>query len=198
MNPVVVGLGLQTAGSVAKSFGNRAAEDARRDALNDELARQAAYQDQIDQSLGATMAQFTNPQADYRRNAKRRAAYITSGIQDDGTGLPMSGGTPDSVRKDLSQRLTDALKEGRTQAAAQARVGGAGAQTREYFDALRESGNRINTIRNFARGSSRLLPMEMELANMKAQPYYNFADLLSGGGSMVSAYGMMRPPTEEG
>lgn len=190
----VVGLGLQVGGAVAKNAGHNAAERARNEALEEALARQAGYQREADQSLAGAMAQFTNPRAGYEGAAKRREAYVTSAITDNGDGMPMAGSTPDSVRKDLAKRLGDALVRGRQEAAAKARLGVTGDQSRDYFDALRESGTRLSMLRDFSRGSSALVQMAMEVANMRAQPYMNIADLLSGAGSITSAYGMMQAP----
>jgi len=192
--PVAIALALTAAGSAAQAAGARRAAKAMAGARTAESIRQKGFQDQAtqvnDQSLSKSGRASTD--ADMKAAKDARAADAAAATAEVRKPIEASG---ENLAGDQSGNQV-MLTEGDLQAARNLgfanQQGAAKADMLSFNDITFQnainnmrSGQQLNTLSNFMRGSSNVLPIELEAASQKGNNLKTLGSLLTTGGSIV-------------
>jgi len=193
-NPVIFALALTAAGSAAQAAGARKAAKAMAGARTAESIRQKGFQDQanavVDDSLNKSGKDATDKgMADA---AAQRAAASDAAVADvraprEATGTNLAG-----------DQTANAVMASEGDVAAAKNLGYATQQGRAKANLLSfndvtfnnainnvKAGQKLNTVGNFMRGSSNVLPIELEAASQKGEGLKTLGTMLSTAGSVV-------------
>jgi hypothetical protein len=192
--PVAIALALTAAGSAAQAAGARRAAKAMEGARVAESLRQKGFQDQAtqvsDESLKKSGKDST--EAGMKAAADARAAESDAAVADVRRPIEATG---ENLAGDQTANRVMAT-EGDIQAARN--LGFAGQQGAAKSNLLSfndvtfqnainnmRAGQQLNTISNFMRGSSNVLPIELEAASRKGDNLKTLGTVLSTAGSVV-------------
>jgi len=192
--PAIVALALTAAGSAAQAAGARRAAKAMAGARTAESIRQKGFQDQanaiVDDSLNKSGKDATDKgMADA---AAQRAAASDAAVADVRAPIEATG------KNIAGDQTVNAVMASEGDVAANKNLGYATQQGRAKANMLSfndvtfqnainniRAGQQLNTTSNFMRGSSNVLPIEMEAASNKGQGLKTLGNMLSTAGSVV-------------
>jgi len=183
------------------SYANKRADTAIR-AKQDQVAqaeriRQAAYQKQAQATLDKTMSSFDRPAQDKAladTTAQRDTAIQATQAQP-GDYTPTTGANePAVVHSDLAQQFADVLRRGKSETMARAKLGAYGGVQNDNSINLGRSGQDINQMADFSRGSAGVMPYEMNAAQNAGRKWGQIADLFKMGGYGLALYSMAQKP----
>lgn len=192
--PVAIALSLTAAGSAAQAAGARRAAKAMEGARLAESIRQKRFQDEanaiVDESLNKSGKEATDKgmaEAAAKRSAEADAAVAEVRKPVEATGENLAG---DQTSNQVMLNESDL--------AAARNLGFATQQGRAKADLLSfndvtfnnainniRAGQQLNTVGNFMRGSSNVLPVELEAASRKGDNLKTLGTVLSTAGSVV-------------
>ena len=192
--PVIFALALTAAGSAAQAAGARRAAKAMAGARTAESIRQKGFQDEAtrinDQSLSKSGRASTD--ADMKAANEARAAEADAAVADVRAPVEAAGANLAGDQSGNQVMITEA------DAARNKNLGYATQQGRAKADLLSfnditfqnainnmRSGQQLNTISNFMRGSSNVLPIELEAASRRGDNLKTLGTALSTAGSVV-------------
>ena len=192
--PVAFALALTAAGSAAQAAGARRASKAMEGARLAESLRQKGFQQQadavVDESLNKSGRDTT--EAGMKEAAAKRAAEADAAVADVRAPVEVTGANLAGDQSGNQVMITEA------DVARNKNLGYATQQGRAKADLLSfnditfqnainniRSGQQLNTIGNFMRGSSNVLPIELEAASRKGDSLKTLGTALSTAGSVV-------------
>jgi hypothetical protein len=192
--PIAIALALTAAGSAAQAAGARRAAKAMAGARTAESIRQKGFQDQAtqvnDQSLSKSGRASTD--ADMKAAGEARAADAAAATSEvrapiEATGQNLAG---DQAGNQVMMTEGDAqaarnLGYAGQQGAAKANLLSFNDVTFQNAINNMRSGQQLNTLSNFMRGSSNVLPIELEAASRRGDNLKTLGSLLSTAGSVV-------------
>lgn len=194
-NPLLFAAALAAGGAGSNYMGQRRVNNAREDSLMAEGDRQRNFQNQANDIIEQQTVQ-QSPAAQnqaFAETAERRTAALTPS-QSDAASLPTSGSAPIQVNGEIARQISDAVRAGRSRLSAQARLS---AYDENQFNnrlGLNRGATDIGQIADFSRGSSGVLPFELQGAENAGRGWKNAADLFNLGAQGLSLYGMTRAP----
>lgn len=181
----VAGTGMQYLGSQkAQGAQDRvvAAEQQRQEQFRRE---QAAVQD------GAVTGQ-TRPEQDRKlaeaegkRTATAQAAVMPSSVSE----IPLAGNEASVVGDTIANRYAASADKARTEAGSRAKLGAWGDLNFGNLMDLTKSGQTQSMLGGFSRGSSGVVPIELEAASQAGGGFNTFGQLLGGLGKVSGAAG---------
>jgi hypothetical protein len=187
---------LTVAGVGAQAVGAGKARRAQSNVASAETARQRGYQAEQSALFDQTMAGQTREASDQRlSDATARRTNALQGAVTPGSvmDVPLAGNEASVVADTISRRLAESAQTARDEGG---RLGALGA----YKDLnlgnsidLGRSGQQQGMFTGFSRGSSDLVPMEMDVAGHKGDNWASIGRLLGGLGTvtgMAGAYGL--------
>lgn len=192
---------LPIAAMIASAFANKQAQDAvnseRQSKMNLERQRQSAIGEKVKARMEQELQNQARPQQEQQLEKDvqtREAAYAPAAGTGDYVASPSA---PKEVRSDMAVRMVDALKRGRQQAGALAKLGARSDQAFDNNLALAHSAQDLNTFGGFSRGSSAVLPYELQGANGKGDSWRTVADVANAvamGSMYYNMAGAGTPP----
>jgi hypothetical protein len=192
--PVAIALALTAAGSAAQAAGARRAAKAMAGARTAESIRQKGFQDQAtqvnDQSLSKSGRASTDADMKAAKDARAAdAAAATAEVRApiEATGQNLAG---DQTGNQVMMTEGDAqaarnLGYAGQQGAAKANLLSFNDVTFQNAINNMRSGQQLNTLSNFMRGSSNVLPIELEAASRRGDNLKTLGTVLSTAGSVV-------------
>lgn len=160
-----------------------------------ERERQAKYQKQAQATLDKTMATFDRPAQD--QSLATTAAQHETAINDTqaqpGDYTPTTGSAPPVVKSEIAKRMADAVRQGRGEVMARAKLGAYGGVQQKNAIDLNRSGQDIGRMGDFSRGSAGIMPLEMNAAYGAGRKWGQISDLFRMGGYGLALYGAMQP-----
>jgi hypothetical protein len=189
-------LGLQAASTYANKRGNKAVRRKQEGIAQAEDVRQGAYYNKANSTLSDTMAKFVRPAQDAALTGAtaQRDTVLQDTQAQPGDYTPTSSDAPEVVHSDLAQRMKDVLMRGRSEVRARAKLGAYGGVQNQNAINLGRSGQDINQMADFSRGSAGIVPYEMGNALSAGRKWGQLADLFRMGGSGLATYSMMKVP----
>ena len=192
--PAIFALALTAAGSAAQAAGARRAAKAMAGARTAESIRQKGFQDQAtqvnDQSLSKSGRAAT--EADMKAAEESRAADAAAATAEvrkpiEATGDNLAGDTTGNavMASETGQQAARNLGFANQQGAAKANLLSFNDVTFQNAINNMRAGQQLNTISNFMRGSSNVLPIELEAASQKGNNLKTLGTLLSTAGSIT-------------
>ena len=190
-----ISVGSMVAGNALQSKANGKVIKQRNARMADETARQDRLREQSSQIFDGTKDQFGRPKQDASLGESQGARVSAVNSAVDGghsnPATPVTGSAPTVVKGTIARAMTDALKTDRERGAAQAKLQGFGDLSLGNNINLTRSGIDLARLGDFSRGSSSILPMELEHANQAGAGLRQFGQLVSSAGQMAGTAGMM-------
>lgn len=155
---------------------------------NDDLAKQSreTFNERTEKLKGDQMAEEQQAATDKRSESLETAVAETPVAADN---VALSGSAPTVVKSELAKRMGAALEGSKTQAKAQAKLGGYGDSWLNQGFADVEAGRDINQQANFASGNLSILPHQQDIAEMRAtKPISPIGGLLQGFGGALGSF----------
>jgi hypothetical protein len=192
--PVAIALALTAAGSAAQAAGARRAAKAMAGARTAESIRQKGFQDQADSVVAESLNKSGKDATDVgmKEAAAKRAADADAAVGEVRAPVEAVG---ENIAGDQSINQVMATEE---DVARNKNLGYATQQGRAKADLLSfnditfqnainniRAGQQLNTVGNFMRGSSNVLPIELEAASRKGDNLKTLGTVLSTAGSVV-------------
>lgn len=193
MDPcTIIGALATVAGTAASMVGQQEAQDASNRAVSAELARQSEYQRKALREFQASLEQST-PEVAQQQMAtgeqERNADYAKT------RSVPLTEAkTPFAAS--VSQRLMSPTSSGaqdRLSDAARARMAGYTEWDLQQAIKNLHADQAINQIGNFSRGSSFLLPLDLQSASHAGASWGAAGSLLGAAGNLGMTYGASHP-----
>lgn len=188
-------LALMFGGYLANEQATRKVKSARNDRFAEELDRQKALGDQSQARLREAIAGQERPAVE--QDASQAAAVREqkyAAVAPSGEGYVANPSAPTEVKSEIASRMVDALRKGRQQSQALAKLGGrSDAQLGGQIDLGRSAGD-INSIGRQSRASSAILPYELQDANAEGEDWSTIADLFNLASMGTGMYGMTQAP----
>ena len=193
-------LALQAASTYANKRGNEAVRKKQDNIAQAEDVRQGSYYNKANSTLSDTMAKFVRPAQDtaLADTSTQREASLNATQAQPGDYAPVSSDAPPVVHSDIAQRMADAVSQGKREVMSRAKLGAYGGVQNQNAINLGRSGQDINQMADFSRGSAGVLPYEMGNALTAGGKWKQLADLFRLGGSGLATYSMMQPVTNTG
>lgn len=172
---------------------DQAKQDAMRGSIKarrKERVRQKEYQAQSDKIYGNTLKALTR--ASYDKAADKSANQFMSTA--DGwtadTSLPGQDRASTAVSTDIARRVADAAASSRTRLQALARLTASGVVGNSRADRFNTGAGKMAFINSLRRGSLAASQLEQSIPPVEVkEPDFLLADILSGAGSLATAYG---------
>lgn len=105
---------------------------------------------------------------------------------------------PKEVKSEIARNMVAALRRGRQQAKAQARLGGQADANQQGGFSMMRSGQDLDRIGNRSRASSAILPYELQDAYGRGEGWRTVGDIANTAASIYGLYGMTTPPEATG
>ncbi len=198
--PAWLPIALMIASAAANKKAQSRVQDERGRRSSLERLRQAQLGEEADRTMRDVLASQERPQIDLNR---AQAADIREGKYNAAAPPPSAAGeyivnpsAPQEVRTEMADSMVRALDRGRQQAKSLAKLGGRSDAAFGTNVALGRSAQNLNRIGEFSRGSSRVLPYELEAANYKGENWRTIADLFQLGSMASGFYNMSTVPTQ--
>lgn len=118
----------------------------------------------------------------------RERAYTPKDVSTDS--YVVNPSAPTEVRSEMAGRMVDALKRGREDAKSLAKLGARSDVAFGNNVSLAESAADLNQLGGFSRGSSAVLPYELQGANAKGKNWRTVADVANAVGMASMFYNM--------
>lgn len=189
--------------SVGSMVANNAAESrvvkARNNAMAAERTRQQALQSEADTLNAKSQGRYSNFSDGQEQKASDLAAYFREGnaglptsMQGDGTPTETmpTGNASNIVTQEIAKQKGKADRYGQQQANALGRMRGFGDMLSEASRGQARDAAQLGTVGSFMRGSSGVLPYELEAANSKGSGMQQFGSLLGGLGQVGISAGL--------
>ena len=193
---MLAAMALQAGSSYANKRADKAVRQ-KQDAVSQaERERQAKYQKQAQATLDKTMATFNRPSQDQAlaTTAVQHEAAINDTQAQPGDYTPVSNDAPPVVRSEIAKRMADAVRQGRGEVMARAKLGAYGGMQHKNAIDLNRSGQDIGQVADFSRGSAGIVPLEMSAAYGAGRKWGQISDLFRMGGYGLGMYSMMQEP----
>lgn len=187
-------IGATVLGGALQMKGARSAERARSRAGAAEIARQDALRNEQAALFGQTLGGFDRGNQDARRDdlTDARGSIIEQSIVDfrePDPGAGIEGSAPKVVKDAAAKAVVDALAGARAEGKRLAALQGFGDLFADNQVDLNRSGAMQAQLGDFSRGSSAVLPLELEAANAKGSRTRGFGQLLQGVGQVAGLAG---------
>ena len=190
----IASLASTVGGTIMRNNAAQKQQEARNAALAAERERQANFARQADQRVAQTESQFTQPAQEKQQDAtaaKLSTDYQAGAVTPNATVIGGQATAPREVQDAISARVGVAETRQKSLADALAKLSSYSAQAGKNNIALGRSAQDIDQITSNMRGSSGVLPLELQAANMKGQGDMQMADVLNGIGSISGLYASM-------
>lgn len=191
-------LGSMALGAVGKAISGSEANasrnaqiEARNKATNDELARQAGYQDQASGLFDSAFSRFApTTLATGLDTAKASSVGDILANQPMNVGSILTKGAAPQMAAAEGRSIAGAFDRNTARGTALGNLSGYGTQMADNGLALNDSGRKLATVSNFSRGSAALTPLEREVAGNNAyRAPSGLGDLLGFAGTLGSYAG---------
>lgn len=186
----LTGLALQLAGQYAQSRAHQAVTDRQGELTAAEINRQRALDQQRQQGVTATQANFTpaNQAVQQQDMAERLRAQLTppSAAAGDASYSTSNPGAPAMVNDSLSARLALALDRGKQHAANTANVGAIGRVNMNNQVGLNRLGETTGQLNRTGANSANILPMELAAARSAGNRWATGGDITGGLGALMT------------
>lgn len=192
---MLAGLAAQAASTYANNRANKEIRRKQGEYRQAEDDRQNDYYKKANSTLTDTMSKFNRPAQDQALSstAVQRDASINATQAQPGDYTPVDSSAPAVVRSDIASRMADALAKGKGEIMARAKLGAYdGVQNTNAIN-LNRSGQDINKMADFSRGSIAVLPYEMNNALSAGRKWQNISDMMKMTGQGLGWYSMMQP-----
>ena len=194
-----------TLGGIALSAGsmlvNNMAESRVAKAREGAMTAESIRQRKLDQEAEALNAASRNQYKDFGEQQDAKAADVAEFFRQQNQAIPQTEAAPTETMPSSASNIV--VQEQKKQAA---KAKAYGDQQADAMGALRSFGDLlgdtsrvqarnaadIGTIGGFKRGSSAILPLELEAANQKGAGLRLFGDLLSGAGGVATSAGLSK------
>ena len=194
----IAGAALSVGSTVANTIGANKAAKARDSALAAERIRQGGL-DREAQALNATSQdRYTDTEAKTDEKAKALGDFFTAEAPDQGANAGAASVMPTATNDIVTQEI--AKKSGQAKQFTD-QQGNALATMRAFGDVLGDTGrlqardaSRIGQIGGFKRGSSEVLPLELDAAAQKGAGLRLLGDILGGVGGIAVSAGLTKGP----
>lgn len=189
-------IALMVGGALANQQAERRVEKERDRKARAERLRQKVMGDQADAKLRESLAEQERPAVEQEQRvaeASREQKYAEAAAPSDQE-YQATPSAPVEVKSELAARLSDALKRGRQQATALAKLGGRSDAQMQGAFSLGRSAQELDSLGNRSRSSSAILPYELQDANRKGEGWRTIADLFNLGATATGMYGMTQAP----
>lgn len=193
----IAGLALSAGSMVANQVASSKVEKARKGAMEAERIRQGGLQQESD----ALNLRSQERYEDFDGKQENRAAELADYFRSQNQSIPQAEGAPTEtiptsssniVTREREKQNTKAKDFSDQQSDALGNLRGFGDLLGDVSRQQGRDAAEIGTVGGFMRGSSSVLPMELEAANSKGNGMKMFGDLLSLGGSVAGGLGGMK------
>ncbi len=190
-------LALSAAGAIAQNAGANQARKAQQGVYAAEVARQRGYQDAANAALNRETDNFrpetvANDLA--ATDATRGAAFQGAVGQPVGyQPIAPTASAPDSIAQVFSEAGTRAKANNEAEANRAARAGSIGDWLGERGRSMLRTGQEVGQQNSFMRGSSNVLPVELDAAQRKGQTLRSIGGTLGGIGNLAALYTLFKP-----
>lgn len=187
--------GLMAGSTVANKKANKMVRNKQEGFSEAERIRRKGFQRQAQGTFDNTMSKFQAPSQTQAiaDTAEKRDVSLNATQAQPGDFTPENTGAPEVVHSDLAKRMADAVKRGKGEVMARAKLGAYGGVQQDNAINLNRSGQSIGQMADFSRGSAGVLPYEMNAALGAGNKYRNIADMMRMAGYGLGMYGMMKP-----
>lgn len=188
----ITGATLALAGTAASAKASSDRAGARSDAMEAEAIRQKRYSDQAGAVWQDSLDQYDEPKQTQQLQdveADRTAKIQESVGLSDGSEYNPGGSAPAVVKTEIAKKMGEAMKQGRQDAAGRARMGAFNSSMFNNDMNMADNRRGIGMYGTFARGSSNVLPAELQAANEEGAGWATFGDILSGAGTAAGMAG---------
>lgn len=182
---MAIPIAMMVAGTLAKMQSDSQQQKAREDVMAAENARQQGYQQEAAAVQDKAVAGFDRAKQDATQEqqfVRRSDANVGALKSESPENIPISDSQPAVVKSTIARALNDAMTRGTDEAKAKARLGSFGDLQFVNGVDLNRSGQQQGQFGSFARGSSGVVPMEMQHANSAGGGMRTFGNLLQMGG----------------
>lgn len=195
----LVALALTAASAAAKNKQQHTIIDRQNELAGQERTREAGRQTQRDAALNSTLQNFQPGEQQKQieqAGEKRQQTYADTSAQGQGVPGEFVGktSTPAEVRTELASRVADYLSKGRTEMQNKAKLGAFGDTQFNNNVNVGRTGQQLDMLGDFTRGSQGALGMEMTNAQHAGDNWGLFSDLLGAAGTGASLYSFTQPP----
>jgi hypothetical protein len=195
-NPALVGgLASQIVGTILKARARDKVTSRQSALLRAHQERMRALQAEADAHMAQTIPQFTRPAQDAARaNVQAKLEQsLTPAPTTEAEFVPGNPGAPAVVKTELARQMTDAIRKGRQHAKNTAALSAYGDQDVLNGITLNRNSQNVGRVADFARGTSGLLPTQLELAKGAGRGMTTAADIANGLGALGVGYALTRP-----
>lgn len=185
------------ASMLAQAKANSVVEKERERRMQQEAMRQGQLGDQADARLREELANQTRPAVEDEKAqgvASREAKYEQALPSAEVAAYQTTPTAPKEVKSEIARSMVAAIRRGRQQGKALAKLGGQGDANLAGAISMGRSGQELNSIGNTSRASSAILPHELNAANQKGEGWRTVGDLASIGSMAAGLYGMTATP----
>lgn len=193
-------IALLFAGMAANRAANRKVSDERSRLSRLQQIRDQESGQQADAVLRESLAAQERPAveqnqrvAEASREQKYAAAAPASGSE-----FAATPSAPKEVKSEIAARMVDALRRGRQQSKALAKLGANSDASLDSQIGLGRSGQELTSIGNRSRASSAILPYELAGAESKGEGLRTIGDIFNLASFGTGLYGMSKPPVDYG
>jgi hypothetical protein len=197
-DPVTIGgIALSAGSMVMNNMAQAKVDKAREGAMTAERIRQ----NQLDQEAMALNAQSQGRYEDFQGQQDDKSAELAQYFQTQNQPIPQEQGTPGETLPTSASNIVvreQQKQAGKTKAYSDQQAAALG-NLRAFGDLLGDTSrlqardaSQIGILGGFKKGSSQVLPYELEAANNKGSGLRTFADILSLGGSAATGYGLQK------
>lgn len=189
--------GLMAGSTALNRKANKAVRKEQEGKATAERIRQQGFQKQAQGTFDNTMSKFQAPSQTQAiaDTATQRDTALQDTQAQPGDYAPTNNNEPTVVKSDIAQRMADAVAQGKREVTARAKLGAYGQNQNQNAINLGRSGQDINQMADFSRGSAGVLPYEMNAAYSAGKKWSDIADMMRMTGQGLAWYSMMKPAT---
>lgn len=201
-DPLTIAGAALTAGStVANSVAASKQAKARDQALGAERIRQRGFDQEADALNARSQDNFEGFEGKREAKAAALGDYFANEVPSGANAVAasvMPSATNDIVTREMTKKSGEAKQFTDQQAGALAQMRSFGDLLGDNSRMMARDGSEIGQIGGFKRGSSNIIPLEMEAASQKGQGLRTFGDILGGVGGIALNAGLTRGPSAGG
>lgn len=196
-----IGMMAQAGGTMARRAAIRRIQRQQEAEMAAERERQAALQGKLDSRLAGTVQQFSPAAQEAERQAlaARYRTTIQPGAETTGEYSTDVGteGAPQEVKDRAAKTLATSLQKGRDYTRALAEMASYGGQGQQQGIRLGDARRDMGEILRQSRASSKILPYELDRANLAGRGLMTGSDVLNGLGDAAFVYGASAPRRQQ-
>lgn len=195
--PVWLPIALMIGGALSNYQAERKVNRARESLSQLEAQRQNELGDEARARLAQVLESQSRPSIEQdieQATSERQRKFAEAVPPDAADEYIVNPSAPQEVRSEMAREMVDALARGRQRAGALAKLGGRSDAALGTNIALTRSGQDLGRIGGFSRGSSAVLPIELQGAYGEGRNWRRIADLFNIGATATGLYGMTTPP----